>query len=503
MDVKLLPKQRLELETLDKKYNSLTNAYENVMKRHGKHNDSAAYIHARQDWIRCRGEHAEARHEFFSRIEKEYVESLGQDREKLFNEAEKQICFAIENMKNTRADVSALKADEITELVSKDINTLLNAMDKEDRKRVYALITEKTVEAMQAFHAAKVHSKRIPLPAVSAFGFMNDKMSTEIIGKEFEEHMDGLYKLNIAVNQAPVHVKNVIVNALLTLNNEDICYRGRVMLTEFDNAVYCGLSTCYHYYYDKYIDKGSIPPMCITPQEIWRLVNGVTNSRANPSEAQIKRIYESMNKMCSIRVKIDLKEEIDNHYILPDGKYITEIGTEANLINADYSYFKTSNGRMVEGYRIYQKPILYSYNQAKNHLLFAPFELLDTSASTGNNGNTVEFRSYLLHQIQLMNNNYRKSHKILYSTIYCKTGVPIPEERISRDAYDTDRAYENGLYKEARKDRDKIDSILSDWMEKKFIKGYSHIAGTRNRYRGIEIFLRPREEHLQAFNCPI
>lgn len=501
MEVRLTQKQGLELETLDKKYKSRIGAFENIMKRHEKNKKSAAYIHARQDWIRCRGEYAEARHEFYNRVETAYIKSLGRDQERMLAEAEKQVCHTLERIRKTRADAGALSVDEIAELISRDMNLLLGAMDRESRKKAYLLITEKAGEAAQMFRVPKTPMKRAPLPAVSALGIMNDKMSSEIIGKEFDEQADGVHRLSVSVNQAPVHVKEVIVSALLTLDSDDVRYSGRVMLTEFDNAVYCAVSTYYHYFRNQYAGTDAIPPMCITPQEIWRLVNGVPDSRANPSRAQIKCIRDSMDKMRRIIVEIDLKDEIRNHYILPDRDYITEGGADAHLINADFSYFKTSNGRMAEGYRINQKPILYAYNQAKNHLLFVPLELLDTSASTGNSGNTVEFRSYLLHQVQLMNNNYRKNNKILYSTIYKKTGVPSPEERIRRDHYVSDEAFKRGIRQEAKKDRDKITSILDAWKEKKFIKDYSNSV-IQNRIDGVIIEPLPESKRIYAMNLP-
>lgn len=272
MEVQLTSAQTLELESLDKKYKSRISAFENIMKRHEKNQKSAAYIHARQDWIRSRAEYAEARHIFYDRAEKAFINGFGQDQERMLGEAENQICHIIERIRKTRADAGALTADEIVEMVSKDINALLGAMDGESRKKAYALIAEKAGEAAKTFRAPKSSVKRAPLPAVSAVGIMNDKVTTEIIGKEFDAHTDGMRSLSVTVDQAPVHVKEIIVSTLLTLNSDDVRYNGRVMLTEYDNAVYCAVSTYYHYFYNQYAEKDVIPPMCITPQEIWRLL---------------------------------------------------------------------------------------------------------------------------------------------------------------------------------------------------------------------------------------
>lgn len=297
-------------------------------------------------------------------------------------------------------------------------------------------------------------------------------------------------------------MKEVIVSTLLTLDSDAIHYDGSVMFTAFDNAVYCAVSTCYHYYQNQFSDTEVRPPMFITPHEIWRMVNGTTDDKAHPSELQAKRICESMDKMCRIRVTMDLEDEVRNNYIQIDRKHIAGIVMEDNLINAMKLSFRGNGGRLLPGYRVNAEPILYSYNYAKDHLLFVPFDLLDTSGSTGNAGNTVEFRIYLLQQIQLMNNNYRDSNRILYSTIYEKTCVLPPEKRISRDSHCSEKAYKKSLYKEAQKDRDKINAMLSDWVGKGFIKGFSSAKGERNKTVGVEIELMPDRKRLHAADCP-
>ena len=122
-----------------------------------------------------------------------------------------------------------------------------------------------------------------------------------------------------------------------------------------------------------------------------------------------------------------------------------------------------------------------------------PYELLDTSDSTGNEGNTIEFRNYLLQQIGLMYEGQRNNSRILYSTLYRDTGTQPPEERLSPANYSTETAYKRNIRKEAQRDRDKISALLDAWKAKDWIKGYK-LVKKGQAYIGVDITLNPEKK---------
>ena len=253
-------------------------------------------------------------------------------------------------------------------------------------------------------------------------------------------------------------------------------------MTAFDNAIYNTVSTLWYYHSLKYPKQ----PLIVTPQELWRITNGERGKKWKPSEKQLQRVRDSLDKMRFTRIFLDLSHEIQAKRVSLDDKRLVKGTIDTYLLKSDRVAFTTEKGRTVEGYRIETEPILYTYNRAKNHLLWVDFPLLDTSDTTGNEGNTVEFRLYLLQQIQLMRSGARASCTILYDTLYKKTAIAPPETRIDRGQYSSENSYTSKVRQEAKKDREKIDAILDAWIRKGFIKSFSPII-ERQKYVGVTV----------------
>lgn len=491
MEIKLTPVQERELAVLDRGYNDAAEVQEQIMRQHARSKESAAYIRAKQEWLRCRAAHTNARAGFFRKIQADRMKKLEENTGNFIAEMEKLVHDAVTRTGYTWPDAEFLAADEIAEIVSAEMHPLTGVMIPGNREKVRSMVRKAADEAAGIFASQGRHGIRTPLPPLSAMALMCDPVNLDMAGKEFE-YGDGIYRLELPVLQVAGYTEDVVTDVLFTMEHE---YDGPVMFTAFDYAVYCTVSTCYNHVQNQSADSmlKSIP-MFITPQEIWRMMNGITNDRSHPSGAQVRQVRESMNKMRNIMVTMDLEDELRNNFIWRDGERITDSVIHDRLMDAEESSFR-AGGRLLSGYRINKEPVLYSYNYAKGNLLFVPYDLLDTSASVGNGGNTAGFRIYLLQQLLLMNHGYRKDKKVLYSAIYKNTGIPSPAERVLRSACETDKSYERSLYKEAKKDRDKIDSILSNWTDKKFIKGFTRITGPNNRFRGVEIILRPGRKH--------
>jgi hypothetical protein len=311
--------------------------------------------------------------------------------------------------------------------------------------------------------------RRSPITDITLFGLMNDKANAQIIQESgiFQQKADGQLTLQWAVNQAPQKREQVPVYIALSFDGTE----GKLAkkLNAFDNAVYNAIADLFYYWHRDNPQK----PLYITPQEIYRRMNGKQSrdGSAKPSQAQVKRISRSIDKMRHVDFYMDISEEIKAHYITLDDERLIGGYIKDYLLNCSEAGFYTEQGRRVKGYRINNEPILYTYNKAKDHVLFLPFDLLDTSAALSDSENVTEFKLYLLQQIFLMKSGTRSSRKIKLSTLYSATGIQPPEERLTKE-YANEESRQAVIRRLKKADRDKIEKLLDAWTAKKWIKGY-------------------------------
>lgn len=332
---------------------------------------------------------------------------------------------------------------------------------------------------------------RQPLPAIKTYGLMNDKVNAQMIATDaFKQDLNGQLQLTWGVNQAPKAKEQVPVYIALSYEGTE----GKITkkLSAFDNAVYNAISTRFFYWKREHGKQ----PFYITPQEIWRTMNGKTSGNSNPSANQVKRICDSMDKMRFTRFYMDISEELKANYIAIDDSRLTKGILDTYLLTCSKVEFTTEKGKQVTGYRIGEEPILYTYNAAKNHILWIDYDLLDTSQNTSDGENVVEFRSYLLQQIQLMINGIRNSRRILYSSIYESTGIEPPNNRLDKSNFSTEKSFITKIAQEAKKDRDKISAILETWKQKGWIKDYKPVKQGKG-FIGVDIELNPTSKQLK------
>lgn len=315
---------------------------------------------------------------------------------------------------------------------------------------------------------------RNPLGDISIFGLMNDKINAQMIQSDgiFKQETNGQLTVQWAVNQAPQKQEQVPVYISLYYEGSEAKLTKR--LTSFDNAVLNAISTRIYYWRQ---ENGNAP-LYITPQEIWRTMNG--KKTGDGSKTQIKKICDSIDKMRFTRLFMDISNEIQAFNLYIDDERITAGKIDTYVLNSSKVEFMTEKGRIVEGYRIGEEPILYTYNRVKDHLLYVPYEMLDTSGQISNSEYVPEFRNYLLQQIQLMKNAadnpkgkyFHRNSIILLETIYRDTGILPPEERIEGKDYKTEASRQKEVRRIRKTDRQKIEGLLDVWKDKNWIKGY-------------------------------
>ena len=329
--------------------------------------------------------------------------------------------------------------------------------------------------------------RRNPLKDIVSYGLMNDKISAQLIqdGEIFQQKADGQIMLRWAVNQAPQETKEVPVYMALTYEGNE--YKVTKKLSDYDKRVYEAVGTRFYYWQQEHPQT----PLYITPQEIWRTMNGKSSGdgKAKPSEKQIGRICESLDKMRFTRFYMDISAEIKAFNLSIDDERITGGRIETYVLNSSKVEFTTDKGNIVQGYRIGEEPILYTYNKAKQHILYVPYEMLDTSSYTSDSENVTEFKGYLLQQIQLMKNaaeggkRFKRNHTILLETIYRETGILPPEERTGAD-YANEATRQQIIRRNRKADRQKIEGLLDAWKAKGWINGYTVLNANNEPIKG-------------------
>lgn len=312
--------------------------------------------------------------------------------------------------------------------------------------------------------------KRAPLSEIKTYGLMNDKVNAQLIASDaFTQDTDGQMRLVWAVNQSGKSREPIAT--YISLMYEGTETKLSKKMTGYDNAVYNAVSTQFYYWRKEHPGEA----LYITPQELWRTMNG-KDGHVSPSAKQVEKTVKSLDKMRFTRFTMDIKAELEAGYISLDDERLVKGEFETYLLKADKVVFETEKGRKVEGYRITDEPILYTYNQAKKHILWVDYDLLNTSDKKNIGDDTIIFTNYLLQRIQNYIGGQLASNRILFESIYQATGIETPEIRIKLTNCSSEDNYRASIRKAFKRDRDTIEAILTSWKDKgKLIKDFKPV----------------------------
>lgn len=237
-------------------------------------------------------------------------------------------------------------------------------------------------------------------------------------------------------------------------NNIEIQSRDHMRFTPYDREVFNGICSRYENDNDTF-----------TAEQIYRTINGLSN-RETVSEASIKRINDSINKMIRMRVKIDYTEEMKKYKKSDDfqeddfQKYIQE----DYMIPAKKASL-TVNNKTIEGYKLHAKPLMYHYSQVSNQIITVPLEILNTkdgtndSDSINNSPEITVIRAHLIREIEWIKAEMKKKK-------------PNRNNKISLESVYELLELESPTKKKALKIRDHISKILNNFISKNYIKSY-------------------------------
>lgn len=246
-----------------------------------------------------------------------------------------------------------------------------------------------------------------------------------------------------------------------TADLEILNKKGRFNITAYDRRVYNAVSTLY-------INGRST----VSLSEIFSVMTGYT--RTNPTKSQLDSIERSLEKMKSVRVYIDLTEEV-RHKLIADKQPLIDSGIlkdhsdrikkavmEDNMLHFRKGELVTEKGKVFKSIRLVAEPMLLTYNRAKKTLLTIPMEYIGLEGQNATD-KTIAFQDYLLMRIVSYRKKKMKENKVLYDTLYRDAGQEKPEDS-----------------KAFIRDRETVRKMMEEWQRKGLIEGFDEIREGRS-----------------------
>lgn len=253
-------------------------------------------------------------------------------------------------------------------------------------------------------------------------------------------------------------------------NNVEIKDNDRMRFTPYDREVFNGICSR--------LESGN---NTFTAAQIYRIINGIEDTMT-PSKESLTRINESIEKMIKIRVKIDYTEEMKKRQIDIEEDKIQKYIQEDYMIPAKKATLTTSDGRVIEGYKLHAKPLLYQHSQIFSQVLSVPLNILNTKAYVNNTPTITVIRAHLIRQIDWRkrelkkaqnNRNYKpkRNNKLSLESIYELLDLDSPGKK-KRDTI-----------------RNHVSSILDSFVENDHIESYNVYKEGR-KIAGFEFHLK-------------
>ena len=259
-----------------------------------------------------------------------------------------------------------------------------------------------------------------------------------------------------------------------TVDLEILNKKGRFNITAYDRRVYNAVSTLF-------INGRTT----VSLSEIYSIMTGYT--RTNPTKNQVEAIERSLEKLKSIKVFIDLTDEV-KHKVIEDKQPLIDAGIlkdhsdkikkaviEDNMLHFRKGEIVSEKGKVFKSIQIVGEPTLLTYNRAKRTLLTIPMEYIGLQQQNATD-KTIAFQDYLLMRIFGYKNKKLRENKVLYDTLYRDSGQEKPE-----------------LSKDFIRDRKTITKMMDEWKEKGLITDYAEVKEGRS-YTGIIFYLEEHEK---------
>ena len=205
--------------------------------------------------------------------------------------------------------------------------------------------------------------------------------------------------IDVGVQQLEISIHDNIINLVDLWSDPNITLSQQV--TPFDMAVMDAAYTI----------------MCtglnvLTAEWICKVMSG--NMDQKITAQKISAVRESIDKLRSVHIKIDCKNEINTRRDTK-GK-VKKFVYESYLLPLDKIEAKyESNGKEVVAYPVLTKPALYRYAEIVHQIVDVPAELLDTNSEFADTDEAILIKRYVIKRtIQIVNQNHLNSSKISF-----------------------------------------------------------------------------------------
>ena len=225
------------------------------------------------------------------------------------------------------------------------------------------------------------------------------------------------------------------------------------VLSEQDRCVFDGVCTLF--------ESGQT---VVTAKQIYQTYTGI--SKPNPQA--IGHVTKSLNKMRTTLIDIDWTKHA-NMKNLDVGDNVT-ITRNGYLLPLESVTFK-SGGKVVTGYQIIKEPAYLTYSRLTKQLVTIPAEMLKLE-TVSMSPERIAIQHYMLRHIEYMKNEKGRygNRTMLFETIFEKCNLNVSTRQYKARYVDA------------------IEKILTEWVERKYIKRYE--VTTKGKANiGVEIIL--------------
>lgn len=240
----------------------------------------------------------------------------------------------------------------------------------------------------------------------------------------------------------------ILTIASLNYEDESIKITGRQEFTAYDRNIHDAVCTLY-----------AIGNRRIDPAQVYRHLNNLDPTyRINKEE--LTKIDKSMDKSRFMRLRVNYTEQAKAKGLDVDSAII-----DSNLLSADVAIVK-KGGHEVKTYIIKSIPPLYKHNADINQMIAFDRRLLGLNG-IDNTEENINIKTYLLNRIGRMKGNEKSTNKIKYETMFKDLKMNPNADR-------------------KKKIRAKIEIMLQNWKNEKYITGFKEYKIGRT-FEGLEI----------------
>ena len=204
-----------------------------------------------------------------------------------------------------------------------------------------------------------------------------------------------------------------------------------------------------------------------TPRDIYEVLAGGKKDK-KPSKAEYERICKTIEKLSSLRIKLEADRELESYGIKSDDPDKTRLKVKSNYLHTMGVSVtsKHKQDKRLDAWELIAEPIIYTYAKATKQIITVPIKVLaieETDKAGKLAGKLVlmtktrgAIRGYLMKRIEIMraNTNNNQSNTIKFKTLFNEIG----------------ETHQTRL--EQKRDRDFIIQCLDYWKAIGFINDY-------------------------------